>query len=327
MRRARELRSRLAGEHAFTLPELLSVLAILGVVLAALTTMFLSGTNAERQANLRFESQQNARMALSKLRREVRCAQGATPTSSSVTLTMGTTCTIAQGTVTWTAVPLGTSRYGLFRCQALTCDASGTKWADYLTTGALFTYLPPVGVSDLPDLVTVDTPSPAAGSYQAAGAKFGPAPTATAISGQVALVNDGTASPSLGCRPLVGFPTGAVALVVRGSCTFQEKVHYAQDAGATAVVVSNNVAGTPFTMGGSDPSITIPAVMVSLSDGNAIKSGLPAIGHLSGGPVPDRMRPRLQVVLPVDRDPTTTGGSYTLEDALTFRNWGAVPTA
>ena len=39
-------------------------------------------------------------------------------------------------------------------------------------------------------------------------------------------------------------------------------------------------------MGGSDPTITIPAVMISLDDGNTIKSGLPATGTVADNPVP-----------------------------------------
>ncbi len=168
MRRARDLLSRLAQEQAFTLPELLSVLAILGVVLGALTTMFVSGTNAEREMNLRFQAQQNARMALTKMRREIRCASAATTTGSVVTLTLGAACTVASGSTTWSALPLGPSRYGLFRCQGLTCDTSGRKWADYLTSNALFSYIPPtdttrprLGVSFPVDL----EPAKPGGSY------------------------------------------------------------------------------------------------------------------------------------------------------------------
>jgi hypothetical protein len=54
------------------------------------------------------------------------------------------------------------------------------------------------------------------------------------------------------------------------------------------VIVANNVAGNPFTMGGSDPTITIPSVMVSLDDGNTIKAGLPASGTISRHPLPQR---------------------------------------
>ncbi len=149
-RALRRLRGRLAHEHAFTLIELLTVLAILGTVLTAITAVFVSGTHAESDMNDRFQAQQNARLALSKLRREIRCASSAMTTDSgspapgpapSVTLTLGAFCKAAQGAITWSAVPLGPSRYGLFRCQGITCDASGTKWADHLTNNTLFSVI------------------------------------------------------------------------------------------------------------------------------------------------------------------------------------------
>jgi hypothetical protein len=146
----------------------------------------------------------------------------------------------------------------------------------------------------LENLVTIDAPSSAAGTYGATGAAFGPAPTAAGVAGDVALVNDGSANPTLGCQPLVGFPAGAIALVDRGSppggptCGFTMKVKNAQDAGAVAVIVANNVPGDPITMGGTDPTITIPSVMVSQADGNTIKAGLPASGRVHSNPTPTR---------------------------------------
>jgi hypothetical protein len=146
----------------------------------------------------------------------------------------------------------------------------------------------------LENLVTIDAPSAAAGTYGATGAAFGPAPTAAGVAGAVALVNDGSANPTLGCQPLVGFPAGAIALVDRGSppggptCGFTMKVKNAQDARAVAVIVANNAPGDPITMGGSDPSITIPSVMVSQADGNTIKRGLPASGRIRSNPTPTR---------------------------------------
>jgi len=130
----------------------------------------------------------------------------------------------------------------------------------------------------LPNRVIVDAPSSAAGTYQASGAEFGPAPAQDVLTGALMVVDDGTASPSQGCSPLVGFPAGAIAIADRGSCNFTVKVLNAQNAGASAVIVVNNAPGSPITMGGADPAITIPAVMVSQADGNAIKSGLPATG-------------------------------------------------
>jgi hypothetical protein len=132
-----------------------------------------------------------------------------------------------------------------------------------------------------PNQVVVDPPSAAAGRYFAAGATFGPLPTEAGLAGTIVLVNDGSASPTQGCGPLVGFPAGAIALVDRGTCAFVDKVGNAQDAGASAVIVANNVAGDPFEMGGDDESIVIPSVMVSLDDGATIKGGLPASGTVS----------------------------------------------
>jgi hypothetical protein len=138
----------------------------------------------------------------------------------------------------------------------------------------------------LPNLVTVDPPSAAAGTYQATGAAFGPAPDETGISGEVVVVNDGSANPTEGCNPLVGFPAGAVALVDRGTCAFVQKAVNAQAAGAVAMIVANNAAGAPIDMGGTDPSITIPSGMISQADGNTIKAGLPATATVSSNPEP-----------------------------------------
>ena len=139
-----------------------------------------------------------------------------------------------------------------------------------------------------PHLVTIDPPSSAAGTYLAAGAAFGPAPSVVGVSGAVVLVNDGAgASNTDGCEPFT-LPTGAIALVDRGNCEFQLKAQNAQNAGASAVIVVNNVAGAPSTMGGTNPAIAIPAVMVSLADGTTIKAGLPATGRVHSPPTPDR---------------------------------------
>jgi hypothetical protein len=137
-----------------------------------------------------------------------------------------------------------------------------------------------------PNLVMVDPPSAAAGTYEATGAAFGPAPDATGISGSIVLVDDGVGTTTDGCEPLVGFPAGAIALVDRGTCGFVVKVGNAQAAGASAVIVGNNVAGLPITMGGTDATIVIPSVMVSLDDANVIKAGLPATGTVSSNPAP-----------------------------------------
>lgn len=134
----------------------------------------------------------------------------------------------------------------------------------------------PFSSQELPFTVSVDPPSAAAGDYLANGAAFGPRAEQAGISGDIALGEDADGT-TLGCNPLVGFPDGAIALVDRGGCAFTTKAANAQAAGADALIVANSGPGTIF-MGGSRDDITIPSVMVSQSDGAAIKDGLPASG-------------------------------------------------
>jgi len=119
--------------------------------------------------------------------------------------------------------------------------------------------------------VIVNSPAGIAGDYAAIQASFGE--PLTKITGNLVLVDDGTARAStLGCNPLVnsGEIAGNIAVIERGTCSFDIKVKNAENAGAIAVLVVNNVAGAPIIMGGDDYTIYIPALMVSQADGQAI---------------------------------------------------------
>jgi hypothetical protein len=170
----------------------------------------------------------------------------------------------------------------------------------------------------LPAEVTIDSPSTAAGTYKAAGATFGADPTDEGLAGDVVLVSDGSATPTLGCGPLIGFPAGAIALVDRGTCPFVQKASNAQAAGAAAVIVVNNEAGDPTTLTGSDPSITIPVVHVSQADGNTIKAGLPATGGISHDPESDFYTP-LSISGRFITDPTAHGSWPNFDDDASRR--------
>ena len=130
-------------------------------------------------------------------------------------------------------------------------------------------------------VLVVDEPSDAAGSYLVSTATFGPSVQTTPVSGELVIVTDGSAEPTLGCQPLqnTSMISGSVAVVDRGSCLFVDKVQNAQNAGALGVVVVNNEPGR-IMMGGDDPGLSIPAVMVSQSDGEAIKEAI-------RNPIPD----------------------------------------
>jgi prepilin-type N-terminal cleavage/methylation domain-containing protein len=129
-------------EHGYTVVELLVVMVILATVMGSLTTLFVQASSAELDLNNRFQAQHNARLALDKIRRETHCASQATvATSSSVTLTLASFCPTGSGSVTWCTVG-SSNRFGLYRKAGASCDATGVKWADYLTTGAVFAYTP-----------------------------------------------------------------------------------------------------------------------------------------------------------------------------------------
>src|SRR6185295_940539 len=67
---------------------------------------------------------------------------------------------------------------------------------------------------------------------------------------------------------------GKIAVIDRGICLFVEKAKNAQAAGAAGGLIVNNVSPGAPGMAGSDPTIVIPIVSVSLADGNAIKAAL-----------------------------------------------------
>jgi hypothetical protein len=132
-------------------------------------------------------------------------------------------------------------------------------------------------------LLRVTAPASLAGIYSVGVAAFGSPLSSVGITGGVVLALD--ASDAAGplttdaCSPLTNAAAvaGKIALVDRGTCGFTVKVKNAQDAGAIAVIVANNVAGSPPAgLGGADPTITIPSVLVSLPDGNTIKAQLGA---------------------------------------------------
>ena len=87
----------------------------------------------------------------------------------------------------------------------------------------------------------------------------------------------GPASDTNGCSPYpTGYFSGKIALVWRGTCEFGAKALAAQNAGAVAVVLVNNVSGGPVGMaaGAVGASVTIPVYMISLEDGTAIANQL-----------------------------------------------------
>jgi len=119
---------------------------------------------------------------------------------------------------------------------------------------------------------------PLAGDYTAIPANFGAALPVTPLTADLALVNDDDASastdPTDACDAITNGAelAGKIAVIRRGECQFGFKALAAENEGAVAVIVVNNVPTDPIIMGpGTDgASVTIPSVMVSQADGEAL---------------------------------------------------------
>jgi prepilin-type N-terminal cleavage/methylation domain-containing protein len=155
-RPSRRVRARLAAEAGFTLVELLMTMVILLIVVASLSSVLVSATHTEVDANNRFQAQEQARTGLTQLVRELHCASAVAVTDSlgnsvaagtsgsRIAATVPSTCSTSGGVtlyVTWctSASTLKTGDFALYRVTSTTsaplCSASGKrKWVDYLTT-------------------------------------------------------------------------------------------------------------------------------------------------------------------------------------------------
>jgi hypothetical protein len=131
--------------------------------------------------------------------------------------------------------------------------------------------------------VRVNSPLVIAGNYQPGTAEFGsplssPGVTSTLVQAFDQSDADGPSTTD-GCSTLTNSASivGNIALIDRGTCTFVSKAKNAQNAGAVAVIiVDNQSASQPPGMAGSDPTLTIPVVSVTLADGNTFKTHLGA---------------------------------------------------
>jgi len=138
------------NERGYTLVELLVTMVILSVVVGGLTTVFVSGSNAQVDLNQRFQAQQQARLALDRIRGDIHCASAAQAQTINsypgIKLAVGncysTTPTVSYCAVMVTSVP---PRYQLYRATgtgATDCtsgDTSRLLVADYIRSSSIFT--------------------------------------------------------------------------------------------------------------------------------------------------------------------------------------------
>jgi hypothetical protein len=153
--------------------------------------------------------------------------------------------------------------------QRVTSSTNDQKvvWDGASTTAAALTFL-----GGTPTL-RISSPDSLVKPYQINTAGFGPKITVAGVNGTVAATQ-----PLDGCTALTngGSISGRIALIDRGSCNFTVKVKNAQLAGATAVIIADNVVASIPPLGGTDDTSSIPTIGVSQSDGAAIRAALGA---------------------------------------------------
>ncbi|MQA18038.1 PA domain-containing protein [Rugamonas rivuli] len=157
--------------------------------------------------------------------------------------------------------------------------ASSLKSGKLVWTGAIANGAGSTLLQQGSPALTLISPANIAGTVQVGTASFGPALSSPGMTGEIMPVVDTAPNLGLACGPLsaanAAAVNGKIALVDRGVCSFTIKAKAVQDAGAIGVIVADNVAGSPPPgLGGADPSVTIPAVRISLEDGNALKVAL-----------------------------------------------------
>lgn len=169
-------------------------------------------------------------------------------------------------------------------------DGSGTNNANFGT--------PPDGqnprmqmyiwtAAGTPKILQINAPSNLQGDYNGELASFGPQLPASPITGDFVLVDDGVGDGSDACEPIVNGAAinGNIAIIRRGGCSFTDKVAAAEAEGAIAVIVVNNQGGL-MSMGGTDPGIGIPSIMVTAIDGEDFIDEL-LLGNTVNGSIGD----------------------------------------
>jgi prepilin-type N-terminal cleavage/methylation domain-containing protein len=139
------LAERLRASGGFTLIELLVVTVILSIVLGAVAVGFTSALTGEGRAISRATGEENARLALARLRLDLHCASGVNGLNENAdggwTITLNidpNACpqvSLQENAIgiQWCTVRLGEKRWRLYRENALDCDASHSDFmVDYL---------------------------------------------------------------------------------------------------------------------------------------------------------------------------------------------------
>jgi type II secretory pathway pseudopilin PulG len=150
MTRQRILR-RLRREEGYTLIELLLVCVILSTVLGSISVLFIQASQAEVDMNRRFRAQQDARVAVDKMRREIHCANAITPggVSTAISVSLPSQCP-SGATPGSSGGPVTNVTFDVVGSgQRFQLRRNSVVLADYVTAQSAFDYTAPVAGTSL----------------------------------------------------------------------------------------------------------------------------------------------------------------------------------
>jgi extracellular elastinolytic metalloproteinase len=173
-------------------------------------------------------------------------------------------------------------------------DGGGTNNANFSTPpdgapGRMQMYIWTGATGPVADILTINN-GPLAGVYSGIPAAFGgPIPNPALTEDLVVVVDDdaGTSTdPNDACDTILNGAdlNGKIAVIRRGDCEFGFKALAAENEGAVAVIMVNNVPGPAIIMGAGavGGSVTIPLFMISDVDGEPIIAELLAANAVNG---------------------------------------------
>jgi hypothetical protein len=173
-------------------------------------------------------------------------------------------------------------------------DGSGTNNANFATPSdggnpRMQMFLWSGGGAGPIEILTINN-GPLAGIYTGIPANFGGPIPVPPLTEDIVVIEDDNSGPSTdtndGCDNITnpGDLFGKIVIIRRGECEFGFKALGAEDEGAVAVIMVNNVAGDPIIMapGAVGDQVTIPLFMVSNIDGDAIIAELNGGGSING---------------------------------------------
>ena len=134
--------TRLRAERGMTLVELIIVMAVLAIILGAVSTAFSSGTRAGADVDARISAQTNLGVAVGRLEYEARCAAtvGILSSGAGISMSLPSLCLHATGNVSWCVVSGVLTRYA-----ASSCTGTGQAFVTNITSPTPFACVSTVG--------------------------------------------------------------------------------------------------------------------------------------------------------------------------------------